>query len=72
MPGFFSKLREGSEFHSVELRAEGFAIRARPGRQPQFDRIAQLAIHKAGDRYAIFPQTNGACGWSSLVIVPMQ
>jgi len=71
MRAFFSALREGSDFHDAAILDEGFVIRPKTGFQKHFNRLAELVLVNADDRYAVLPQSDGKLGWSSLVIIPL-
>lgn len=72
MNPFLSALTESTDVYQVEAREGGSMLRPLPGRQIEFDRLAALVIDRSGDEFVVFPHTNSAAGWSSLMVFSLQ
>jgi len=66
-----ASLRQGTDVYSVEDASEGFVITRRPGADGAFDALARRLINDAGDRFAIFPRSDGHAGYESVFIIPL-
>lgn len=47
-------------------------LRPSPECNSEFNRLAALVIDRSGDAFAVFPHTDGAAGWSNLMVFPLQ
>lgn len=61
-----------SDFSRVEMREGSFVLHPVAGRQAEFNRLACSLIDNAGEEFVVFPHSDGAAGWSSLMVFPLR
>lgn len=65
-------LRRDTDLYSVQDANEGFVITRRPGVDGAFDALARRLIDDAGDRFVIFPRSDGQTGYESVLVIPLE
>lgn len=62
-------IEQGSAIHEVQATASGFLVRARPGRDAEFARLAERILTDA-DTFTAFGEPNEGGGYVVLHITP--
>lgn len=67
---FLNTLLEGGPSYTVHPAELGFEILRKEGYAEEFNRIARLALEKAGPLFVAFPRPDGRGGYDCVHIIP--
>lgn len=72
MGQFLQRLREGHPAYKVVAAEEGFSLVRLDGEEDRFNDLAREIINHSGDDFVAFPTPDGATGYESVYVLPLE